>query len=76
MSGTIHRFMAQFFHGHDGLHIHRALHPSQHGIPDGSMEKLPSPDERLRDRYYARDPHTRDFIETRDPCDRSVVSKN
>jgi hypothetical protein len=64
MPDTIHRLIIDLFHRYSGTHPHQALPTPQRGIPDGYMEKVPPPDERTPEDYYARDTRTQQFIET------------
>jgi hypothetical protein len=72
MPSKLHRLMAHLFHGHHGPHpiivpAPEAALPPRRGIPDGLIDKLPPPDERLCDHHYTRDPLTHHFVQVPDP---------
>jgi len=72
MPDTIQRLMTHLIHRYSAAHPHQALPTPQGGIPDGYMDKLPPPEERLPESYYTHDPLTQHFIETREPQDHAA----
>lgn len=72
MPGMLRSLRAYLFHGRHGLQpisvpAPDAAIPPRRGIPDGSLDKLPRPDERPCEYYYSRDPLTHHFVQTPDP---------
>lgn len=72
MRTPLHRLVTRLIHRYGDEHPHQALPTPKGGIPDGYMDKLPPPEERLPESYYTHDPLTQHFIETREPHDHAA----